>query len=330
MRFLVSCLLIWSMTFSPALAWNATGHKIIASIAFRRLSRNEQVKVVAILKRHPRFTEDFAEQMPEEVRNGNEAMQNEWLFQQAAVWPDLVRGGPPERRAFNRGEWHYVNLPHFLTDAAKAQLQGKLTVNTETNPPINATLDTAGMNVIQTIRFARRVSADKQSSPQDRAVMLSWVFHTVGDIHQPLYAVAMFSPTLFPSGDRGGNSVRTRQSGNLHSLWDGFPGRDEGYRGARNRAIAYDEDDRFARLGKAAATLPDVITWRDESYDLAQRTVYDDEVLGALRKMEAGSGRVEEIALSETYLKNGGHAVEPRLVQAGYRLGMVLRQIVAE
>jgi S1/P1 Nuclease len=245
----LTILLCSSLVDSPALAWNATGHKVIASIAFRQLAPAEQAKIVAILKKHPRFTEDFADDMPEEVRRGDESMQNEWLFQQAAVWPDLVRGGPPERRAFNRSEWHYVNLPHFLTDPVKAQLQGTLRVNTATDPPANATPDTSRMNVVQTIRFARRVSADKQASPQDRTVLLSWVFHTVGDIHQPLHAVAMFSPKLFPSGDRGGNSVRTRQSGNLHSLWDGFPDRDESYRGARNKAIAHHEDAKFSALG---------------------------------------------------------------------------------
>ena len=80
MRLAITCLLAWSVTISPVAAWNAAGHKIIASIAFRQLTADEQSKIVAILKRHPRFTEDFADQMPEEVR-GDEAAQNEWLFQ---------------------------------------------------------------------------------------------------------------------------------------------------------------------------------------------------------------------------------------------------------
>jgi len=42
---------------SAGLAWSAAAHKIIASIAFRQLSRDEQVRVVAILKQHPRFDE---------------------------------------------------------------------------------------------------------------------------------------------------------------------------------------------------------------------------------------------------------------------------------
>lgn len=137
----------------------------------------------------------------------------------------------------------------------------------------------------------------------------------------------MFSERLFPDGDRGGNSVKTRQAGNLHSLWDGLPGRDDRYRGARNRAIAYVEDPTHSVAGKRAGTMHDEITWRDESYALANRAVYDDEVLGALRAIESGSGRFEEIALSEPYLKAGGNVAELRLIRAGYRLGAVLKEI---
>jgi hypothetical protein len=89
----------------------------------------------------------------------------------------------------------------------------------------------------------------------------------------------MFSPRLFPDGDRGGNSVKARQAGNLHSLWDGFPGRDDSYRGARNKAIALIEDAQYQTAGKTAGATLDEIAWRDESYTLATSTVYDEEVV---------------------------------------------------
>jgi len=58
--------------------------------------------------------------------------------------------------------------------------------------------------------------------------------------------------------------------------------------------------------------------------------VYDEEVIAALRTMESGGGRVEDIELSEADLKNGGRVAEPRLVQAGYRLGAVLKQLAID
>ena len=317
----------WVMV-SPALAWNAAGHRIIASIAFRQLAESEQAEVVAMLKKQPRFVRDFADEMPEEVRSGGEKAQNEWLFQQAAVWPDMVRGGPPDKRAFNRSEWHYINLPLFLNDAAKAELEGKLTANVVTDVPADATTETARMNVVQAIRFARHECANPAASPESRAVLLAWLFHTVGDIHQPLHGTAMFSPRLFPEGDRGGNSVRVQQSGNLHSLWDQFPGADDSFRATRNRAIAYIENPPVVEPAKSAKSMLDEQMWAIESQQIAEAAVYDVEVRPALSRMEASGGPIEPIKLSEAYLKAGGTISEARLVEAGYRLGAVLKELV--
>ena len=53
-----------------------------------------------------------------------------------------------------------------------------------------------------------------------------WLFHLVGDVHQPLHTVSLFK-TKYPDGDRGGNLVfvRAKRSGailDLHQLWDGL------------------------------------------------------------------------------------------------------------
>ena len=134
--------------------------------------------------------------------------------------------GPPERKAFGRGEWHYVNVPLFLSERTSGvgrQADGEC----RDRAAGRRKLDTPSMNVTQAINLGRRVVKDPQASPADRAVMLAWLFHCVGDIHQPLHGAAMFSVRLFPEGDRGGNSVKTKQNGNLHALWDGLLGRDE-------------------------------------------------------------------------------------------------------
>jgi hypothetical protein len=220
-----------------------------------------------------------------------------------------------------------VNVPLFLSDAARAELTGKLTVNVATEPLEGANVDTPSMNVTQAISLGRRVVKDRQSSPADRAVMLAWLFHTVGDIHQPLHGAAMFSVRLFPEGDRGGNSVKTMQNGNLHALWDGLLGRDDEFRAARNIALKLSTDEELSRLGKESQSLLDQVAWRDESHGLATDYVYTKEVLEALRKMES-AGAVEEISMSEEYLKAGGHIAERRVVQAGFRLAELLRSLI--
>jgi S1/P1 Nuclease len=323
-------LLIGTVVVSPVQAWNATGHRVIASIAFRQLSVGQQAKVAEMLTRHPRFAQDFAEPMPDEVRDGDAAARQEWAFQQAAVWPDMVRSGPPEKRVFHRGEWHYVNQPHFLNDASRAELDGKLMINLAMDVPADATLDTGPLNIVQTIRFARKMIADKQTSPNDRAVLLAWLFHTVGDIHQPLHSTAVFSTKLFPTGDRGGNSVKTMQAGNLHSLWDQFPGQSDGFRESRNQALGEMAKPELATIGVQASTNLDEKAWLDESHVLAKSHVYTDDVLSALRRMEAAGDMVDLIELNPGYLKSGGQVAERRVVEAGYRLGAVLKTLVGD
>src|SRR5262245_47018286 len=196
---------------SQALAWSDAGHKIVASIALSRLSPAERDKVITILSHHPRFQVDFVEARPEN------ADPEEWCFQQASVWPDIARGFKGDDRHFNHPSWHYINVPAFLSPADEQALAGKVTVNQSLDPP--ATPEEK-MNVIQTLRVARNMLVDPDVSDPDKAVMMTWLFHLVGDIHQPLHSSALFSQKLFPEGDRGGNDIKTKQRGNLHSLWD--------------------------------------------------------------------------------------------------------------
>jgi hypothetical protein len=137
----------------------------------------------------------------------------------------------------------------------------------------------------------------------------------------------MFSVKLFPEGDRGGNSVKTKQNGNLHALWDGLLGRDEEFRGARNAALKLAANEELNRLGKQSQWVLDEVAWRDESHAIAVDSVYTTEVIDLLRKMET-AGSVEEISLSEDYLKAGGQIAERRVVQAGLRLAELLKSLV--
>ena len=115
----------------------------------------------------------------------------------------------------------------------------------------------------------------------------------------------------------------------MHSLWDQFPGRNDTYRRAHNLALTYTDNPMFARLGMDAAESLDESFWLDESHELAKTAAHADEVLTALRTMEATGSPIAEVELTEQYLKEGGRIAERRLVQAGYRLAAVLRTIVA-
>jgi len=55
-----------------------------------------------------------------------------------------------------------------------------------------------------------------------RAWALTWIFHIVGDLHQPLHCVARGLPTNPNKSDNGGNGVEYHNQ-KLHAFWDHLP-----------------------------------------------------------------------------------------------------------
>ena len=313
---------------ADAKAWSETGHKVIASIAFRQLSPTAQAKLAAILKSHPRYTEDFAGQMPPSVLTEDAAVQNEWLFQQAAIWPDMAHGFPDDaKQIYHHATWHYIDIPSFLTDTDRETIGKNLTINMSLDTPADAQ---AEMNAVQAIRFARKSLQEQQGDTSQKAVLLCWLLHDIGDLHQPLHSTAMFSARLFPQGDRGGNAISTQQGFNLHALWDEFLGDWATFSIARDRAKELLGRPETAKIGSDAARLDEAV-WMKESRQLAESAVYAPEVLGYLRIQETrpGDQPPPPLRLSEDYLGAGVSIATSRVQQAGFRLAAVLDQIAA-
>jgi hypothetical protein len=320
---LLCCLVITAETQ----AWGPAGHKIIASIAFRRLPPDQQKKIVALLKKHPRFGDDFAPKM----QVVDPLFADEWIVEQAAIWPDFARGigDPSMREKYHHGTWHFINLPHYLTDADERALKDG--IRNKVNISFDVPTDTEGqrsMNVVQAIAHSKSIVMDPQADPEARALHLSWLIHLVGDIHQPLHSTALFSRKLFPDGDQGGNKIPTNRSQSLHSLWDNFPGSPQ-FTTTRNRAVKLINDSEMKDLGEKAAKVQDVIKWLDESNTLAKTDAYDGAVMGFLREQEQNrpNEALPQLELSEDYLHQGGEIARRRLVQAGYRLGKLLEAV---
>jgi hypothetical protein len=85
-------------------------------------------------------------------------------------------------------------------------------------------------------------------------------------------------------------------------------------------------DEAKSAIGKEAATKLDEKIWLDESHQICDTLVYDDEVRGFLRGY-ADKTTAPPIALTERYLKAGGAVAETRVVQAGCRLGAVSKEV---
>ena len=172
-----------------ALAWNPAGHMVTGSIAYDELQRNAPAtiaRVVAILRQHPQYESLWKPQLA----GMSEPDQERYLFMLAARWPDDIRGNG----AFDHPEWHYIDYP-YKPPGQPASIPAPA-------PPAD--------NLVTA--FQRNVAVIQSAAPESqKAIALCWIFHLIGDAHQPLHTVSLFT-TQFPKGDRGGNLFYIRLS----------------------------------------------------------------------------------------------------------------------
>jgi hypothetical protein len=291
---------------SPAFAWNALGHKVVAEIAWQQLVPSERQSIVEVLRRHPRFAEDFVKKMPAEVGTADSATQGHWAFQHAATWPDQIRGN----REYDQPIWHYVDFPLFI--GRKRPTTFNLSMRYPTR------IEQKDYNVAQATKHTL-AAIKSDAGPDVKAIAYCWLFHLVGDMHQPLHSTALVCDQ-FPDGDRGGNDIPLVRGRNLHSLWDNLLGQ---------RHYMRDVEREMAEL-KADKTLweadrRNIDGWIAESHDLAKSFVYDPIILKAVSDAQRGS-RLAPIDLPESYMKDAGRIARQRIIAAGLRLGALLKQ----
>ena len=205
---------------APSLsAWSRQGHMVTAAIAFQELHQSDPATlraVIELLEQHPHFANLLA---PRREWNLDDEDRQQVIFMRAARWADDIRSGRYE--SYSRPTWHYVNYHYSPPDLT----------------PPRASVDGDLLNALGDNKERLETSA----SAVDRALALTWLFHLVGDVHQPLHSIAL-TGELYPEGDRGGNLfyIRVRPEDrtiNLHQLWDGLVIGTDRYRDVRNRAI---------------------------------------------------------------------------------------------
>ncbi len=297
------CSLLLSIT--PAFAWNESGHMVTGALAYDVLMKDDPKavdRIVDLLKSHPQADvfKKRLEAVPANVRN-------RYLFMIAARWPDDIR----RDEQFHRGPWHYINYPVVPADPSD---------RSETAPPAPPE-----DNLVTSLRSNR--AALQGDDAAAKAVAITWIFHQVGDIHQPCHAVAYFSKWK-PEGDRGGNDcyVRTGPAGaviNVHSLWDGLILADHSYGATGNEATKLRlRDDLSPDKLPGDVNELDTDVWTRESVALAERLVYWNRIL------KGGTQRSSGPILPDGYLTAAKFAAEQRVVLSGYRLANLLKDAV--
>jgi S1/P1 Nuclease len=126
-------------------------------------------KVKALLEKHPWYANEWQARF-QDVPVADHSLV---LFMQAARWPDDIRINDRQQ---HRAPWHYINWP-FKREGQPASVQVR---------------EPAPVNILTALSENENV-VKKESDPERRAIALSWLFHLVGDIHQPLHTTQLFT-----------------------------------------------------------------------------------------------------------------------------------------
>jgi hypothetical protein len=269
------------ISISPinANAWNAMGHMVIANIAYEQLKPNVREKVDQL------------------VGTLNKEYPEMSSFLHLAYWPDALRS----QRIETFTHWHYIDMP-YSSDGTAVK---------------NSVVDTD--NAVWAVTRIQAVLKNQQANPYDRARFLSFLTHIVGDLHQPLHTVTLFS-AAHPDGDRGGNLYHVRYNNkrtNTHSLWDGGVGAFDikstrATDQAKEIAVALMQQYPASTFGDKATNL-DPESWAREGTENAKKYVYSTP---------------EDQPVSTAYITTGKRVAEQQAVLAGYRLANLLNSLL--
>ncbi len=313
----ITLLCALSALSSLASAWDSTGHRLSANIALHYLDFETQNSLLKILKQHPRYQQDFIDEMPQDLVGAPPERQLGWLLGQAAYWPDMARGLPEQvRTRYNRPSWHYIDGA-WLRGAAS--VQGNIYINRPSAPDIigaagnSIKTEQQADNVVTALDYNTHLLTNAQTNPAERAVALCWVLHLIGDIHQPLHSGSLYSASLFRTGDRGGNAISVGEK-NLHATWDqAMDGADE-----QTRRLLYE-----AAYEDFSGRESDWTEWLAESRDYLIPSVYNDTILDAIRLADSrGEMQLATQELSKNYVSDMVSIASERLGLAGLRLAI--------
>jgi len=309
------------LTMQGTFAWDSVGHRVSAAIAINYLSDNSKTELLKILRQHPRYQQDFLEQMPASIARGSDEERFAWLLGQAAFWPDITRGLPvAARERYNRANWHYIDGAWLR---GQAQVQGNTYIGVGPFDDITGKnardirSEANADNVMTALDYNTTLLADSQASLEQRAVALCWVLHLIADIHQPLHVGSLYSANRFRAGDRGGNGIET-DSRNLHARWDAAVS-SEGVN-ANLEALLEQHSTTLERMGQIDDE--DWSLWMQESRALLLNTVYTQEMKSAIARSDNSTQQLRKFDLSDDYVETMKYHSRLRLALAGRRLAI--------
>lgn len=289
--------------FESAMAWNFTGHVVIAQIAYNNLETDNKNKVDFLANKI------FFQLSKKQQQKLNNQYNNASTFAKLAVLPDYWRNWKVETifKKFN------AQLPPNLLPYASEKLASW---HFKDRPfPSNKFCGNENKtNVLWAISALTTDFKDAKDS-NTAAILLILINHFMGDIHQPLHTIT--NVTLNCKGDDGGNhfclkiNKKGQCSKNLHMLWDGGVGFLKSH--SNIQKIAYRLQNRYPASAYSHKTQDiDLNNWLN---DTNQYSTF----IYALNP---------QTPVPMAYYKEGQRIASSQIALAGYRLGQEVNRIV--
>ncbi len=310
--FVIGCLFLTLLPLQVA-AWNPPAHIVSGSIAYHALLQQPEQRALFGALRPFLYSKaldsDGSLQRQTQALAGPQA--DEMRFILTTAWADLIRKADPGK---HRDKWHYINWP-FKPEGEPA--------NIIPAPP-------RAENILSAFAHTERL-LQSAASLDRKANAFAWLLHLVGDLHQPLHTIQLFTRE-YPEGDRGGNEICVRAAPNsvpvnLHMLWDGLIASTNDIGALTTIAAELRKKYPSSRFKEIASGDPK--TWAQESYDIAKMNAYMN---GSLRGTPKGQTRdCSEITsakiLPAGYAEKAKDIAERRVALAGYRLATLLARV---
>jgi hypothetical protein len=290
---------------TSAWAWARGGHMVTGAIVYDLMKQDSPAalaRMIELLEKHPKYNEMFAPKL-EKVESDQKGRA---LVMFAARWPDDIRSDPE----YHQSKWHYIDFPF----KPKGQ------------PASVTTAEPDSENALVAIRTNLGVLNQPQATDAEKAIAICWLLHVIGDIHQPLHTVSLFTTEYpAPSGDEGGNKFKIRARPDskpisLHRFWDDLVAGSDDLRETGNKAIELRHQyprTKLNELGKQVSAT-DVERWIQEGVQMAQSIVYRQG------KLPGSPDENRAPALPDGYAKQVQPLAQRRAVLASYRAAATL------
>ena len=313
MKSIISYFVLIFLISGNVSAWNERGHQVIASLAYDELGSTRRAMFTELLKRHP-YIDEWMEEF-----DGTDEELGRYLFCQAAIWPDQIKGSDYNFPFVNES-WHYVK---FRVDFVNGH---------------NTTRSSSESDILYALGWAKRIMVQKWSAnsgnegfrytDESKAIAFSWILHLIGDLHQPLHCANLYN-ALLKNGDSGGNAIYIRKKNSaktaysLHSYWDQLLGDN----GVSLKTVS--KQSQQLKQDYKEVTFPsledrNVYNWSYESHRLAISRVYANGLIG---KDESFLTKDTAPALPQGYSENAIEIAKKRAYLAAVRTAVFIRTL---